>query len=282
MIGRFAPTPSGALHMGSLVAAMASYLAVPADGRWLLRIDDIDTPRNVAGSAERIIRQLDALGFQWHGEIVWQSRRLERYRSALDQLRRQDLIYACECSRKTLSGVADSGPQGIVYPGFCADKGLPEHGNALRVRVPDEDICFDDQCRGHICENLHDSTGDFIVRRRDGVYAYHLATVVDDADAGVTQVLRGADLLDSCGRQIHLQRCLNLPTPAYAHIPVIRNAHGQKLSKQNMARELDESEPLPLLLEAWRLLGQKALVEAPVSVAEFWSAARRFFDLAGC
>ncbi|RTZ58927.1 MAG: tRNA glutamyl-Q(34) synthetase GluQRS [Gammaproteobacteria bacterium] len=279
IIGRFAPTPSGALHMGSLVAAMASYLAVPADGVWLLRIDDIDAPRVVPGSADRIIRQLDTFGFQWHGEIVWQSRRLERYRSALDQLRQQGLVYACECSRKTLTGVAETGPQGIIYPGLCANKNLPEPGNALRLRVTDKALCFDDACVGRICENLNKTTGDFIVQRRDGVISYHLATVVDDADAGVNQVVRGADLLGSTARQIRLQHLLGLPVPDYAHIPLVVNAQGRKLSKQNLAPELDESRPLPLLLDAWRLLGQSPLTQGPDDVASFWVLARSAFDL---
>ncbi len=279
IVGRFAPTPSGGLHMGSLVAALASRLAVPPDGHWLLRIDDIDTPRVVPGSADRIIRQLTAFGFEWQGEITWQSQRFSSYERALRQLRDEGLLYACACSRKTLTGIAEIGAHGPIYPGICTDKNLDETNNALRIRVADQRICFDDQCRGRICENLRQDVGDFVVKRRDNIFAYHLATVVDDADAGVTQVVRGADLLDATCRQIWLQQKLNLATPTYAHIAIINNAQGQKLSKQNLARELDENTPLPLLLDAWRLLGQTPFAEAPVSLDEFWAMARAGFDL---
>lgn len=265
--------------MGSLVAAVASYLAVPPEGRWLLRIDDIDAPRVVPGSAERIIRQLEAFGFQWRGDIIWQSRRIEHYKDALQHLRDRDLLYACTCSRKELGAVANRGPQGLIYPGICADKHLDETNAALRVRLTTEIICFDDRCQGRVCENLKAEIGDFIIKRRDGIFSYHLATVVDDADAGVTSIVRGADLLDSTCRQIYLQRLLKHPTPEYAHIPVIKNPQGQKLSKQNLARELDESNPLTPLLDAWKLLAQKPFSEAPASVDEFWMLARAGFDL---
>jgi hypothetical protein len=196
-----------------------------------------------------------------------------------DELRRQNRIYACQCSRKTLSSVAESGPQGIIYPGICAARNLPETGNALRLRVPDENRCFDDLCAGRVCENLTRTTGDFVVKRRDGVHSYHLATVVDDADAGVDQVVRGADLLDSTARQRWLQQLLGLPHPQYAHIPVIVNAAGQKLSKQNHARELDENRPVAQLLDAWRLLGQPPLPDEPANPKEFWTLARPRFRL---
>lgn len=247
MIGRFAPSPTGPLHLGSLVAAVASWLfARRANGRWLVRMEDIDTPRVVRGSAEEILGALQRYGLEWDGEIVWQSRRTHLYEAALQRLRETNRVYDCACSRTELQRAA-SAPLGAeaVYPGFCRD-GLPagKSARAVRFRAPEETIAFDDLLRGHIEECVSARTGDFVVRRADGLFAYQLAVVVDDAEQGVTQVVRGADLLDSTPRQIALQRALGYPTPEYAHVPLVYGPDGTKLGKR------DGALPLPTLDEA--------------------------------
>jgi glutamyl-Q tRNA(Asp) synthetase len=247
LIGRFAPSPTGPLHLGSLVAAAGSWLfARRAGGRWLVRMEDIDTPRVVPGSAEEILAALVRYGFDWDGEVVWQSRRTALYESALASLRERGFVYDCACSRADLQRAA-SAPLGAepVYPGTCRD-GLPpgKSARAIRFRVPNEVIGFDDLVLGHVEEHVGERTGDFVVRRADGLYAYQLAVVVDDADQGVTQVVRGADLLTSTPRQIALQRALGYPTPEYAHLPLVVNPDGSKLGKR------DGALPLPSLDDA--------------------------------
>jgi len=247
VVGRFAPSPTGSLHLGSLAAAVASWLfARAAGGRWLVRIEDIDTPRVVAGSAEEILAALRRYGLEWDGEVLWQSQRIARYEAALTRLRELGLVYDCACSRADLQRAA-SAPLGAeaVYPGTCRE-GLPsgKAARAIRFRVPDEVIAFDDLLRGRIEEAVARKTGDFVVRRADGLFAYQLAVVVDDAEQGVTQVVRGVDLLDSTARQIALQRALGHPTPRYAHIELVTNPDGSKLGKR------DGALPLPTLDEA--------------------------------
>jgi glutamyl-Q tRNA(Asp) synthetase len=244
--GRFAPSPTGSLHLGSLAAAVASWLfARAADGRWLVRIEDIDTPRVVPGSAEELLAALQRYGLAWDGEVEWQSRRTARYEEALERLRAADLVYDCACSRADLQRAA-SAPLGAeaVYPGTCRN-GLPmgKTARAIRFRAPDDVIAFDDLLRGRIEENVARRTGDFVVRRADGLFAYQLAVVVDDAEQGVTQVVRGVDLLDSTARQIALQRALGYATPEYAHIALVTNPDGSKLGKR------DGALPLPTLDE---------------------------------
>lgn len=245
--GRFAPSPTGSLHLGSLAAAVASWLfARAADGRWLVRVEDIDTPRVVPGSAEEILSALRRYGLEWDGEVLWQSQRTARYEEALERLRASGLVYDCACSRADLQRAA-SAPLGAepVYPGTCRN-GLPEGkaARAIRFRVPDETIAFDDLLRGRVEEHVGSQTGDFVVRRADGLFAYQLAVVVDDGEQGVTQVVRGVDLLGSTARQIALQRALGYPTPEYAHIPLVTNPDGSKLGKR------DGSLPLPTLDDA--------------------------------
>ncbi len=245
--GRFAPSPTGPLHLGSLVAAAGSWLyAKRAAGRWIVRMEDIDTPRVVPGSADEILAALERYGFAWDGEVVWQSRRTELYEAALARLRERGLVYDCACSRADLQRAA-SAPLGAepVYPGTCRD-GLPpgKVARAIRFRAPNETIAFDDLLCGHQAENVAERTGDFVVRRADGLFAYQLAVVVDDAEQGVTQVVRGADLLTSTPRQIALQRALGYPTPEYAHLPLVLNEDGSKLGKR------DGALPLPSLDEA--------------------------------
>lgn len=247
LTGRFAPSPTGPLHLGSLVAAAGSWLfARRKGGRWLVRMEDIDTPRVVPGSAEEILAALERYGFDWDGEVVWQSRRTALYESALARLRERGFVYDCACSRADLQRAA-SAPLGAepVYPGTCRD-GLPpgKIARAIRFRVPNEVIGFDDRILGHVEENVAERTGDFVVRRADGLFAYQLAVVVDDADQGVTQVVRGADLLTSTPRQIALQRALGLPTPEFAHLPLVVNPDGSKLGKR------DGALPLPSLDDA--------------------------------
>lgn len=266
--GRFAPTPSGPLHAGSLLAALGSYLDAHAHGgHWLLRIEDIDPPRVRPGAADAQIRSLAAYGFEWDGEIVWQSQRLALYAEALNALR--DHVYLCACSRKTLAAHARSGVDGPVYPGTCRHAKHPPPG-AMRFIVPNTRIHFDDALQGHIGCDIARECGDFVLRRADGVVSYQLAVVVDDAAQGITHVVRGADLIASTPRQIALQAALNLPTPSYLHLPVLLDAAGDKLSKQTLAAPLDDRHPLPALLHSMRHLGFTP-PEPPASLSEFWA-----------
>ena len=242
--GRFAPSPTGPLHFGSLVAAIGSWLfARKAGGRWLVRIEDLDTARVVPGSEQEILAALEKYGLTWDGEIVRQSQRTALYDAALATLRARGLAYDCACSRAEIERAA-SAPVGAepLYPGTCRN-GLPpgRTPRAIRFRAPDEVIAFDDVIAGHIEENVAKQTGDFVIKRADGAYAYQLAVVVDDADQGVRQVVRGGDLLTSTARQIALQRALGLPEPGYAHLPLIVGQDGTKLGKR------DGSLPLPTL-----------------------------------
>lgn len=264
-IGRFAPSPTGALHEGSLVAALASYLdARVHGGQWLLRIEDVDEARTVPDSAQSIMQALAVLGLQWDGEVWWQSRRTAAYESACARL--GDHVFPCACTRREIAAAAtltasDGAP---VYPGTCR-AGLPagRTARALRLRVPDADdegsrICFHDRWMGDQCQDLAREVGDFVLHRADGFWAYQLAVVVDDAEQGVTHVVRGADLLDSTARQIHLQRLLGYVTPAYLHVPLVNNDQGEKLSKQTGARALDLSDPVRSLQSAAHFLGMPA------------------------
>lgn len=245
-IGRFAPSPTGPLHLGSLVAAVASWLSIRAmGGRWLVRMEDIDTPRVVPGSGDEILAALLRYGLEWDGAVVWQSQRLDLYEAALAQLREKKFVYDCGCSRAELQRAA-SAPVGAesVYPGTCRH-GLPpgKLARAVRFRAPQEVIGFDDRLMGRHEENVAEATGDFVVRRADSLFAYQLVVVVDDAEQGVTEVIRGADLLASTARQIALQRALGYPTPAYGHVPLVLNPDGTKLGKR------DGALPLPTLDE---------------------------------
>jgi len=267
--GRFAPSPTGPLHLGSLVAAVGSWLFARRDGgRWLVRMEDLDTPRVVAGSADEILRALERYGLTWDGEVAYQSQRIALYDDALNRLRAKNLVYDCGCSRAELSRAA-SAPLGRepIYPGTCRD-GLPPGrvARAVRFRTSHEVIRFDDALRGPMEEDVAAETGDFVVRRADGVYAYELAVVIDDAAQGVTQVVRGADLLPSTARQIALQRALGLPTPSYAHLPLVVNADGSKLGKRDGALplpSLDEKRITETLAFAMQFLGIEAALDTP-------------------
>lgn len=287
-VGRFAPSPSGPLHAGSLAAAMASYLdARVHGGRWLLRIEDVDEARTVSGAAREIETALQALGMHWDGPVLVQSQRKQHYRDACERL--GALVYPCACTRKEIAdsrlGVAADGA--AIYPGTCRHGLAPgRSARALRLRVPDpgqpdECIRFKDRWLGWQSQHLASEAGDFVLHRADGFWAYQLAVVVDDAEQGVTHVVRGADLLDSTARQIYLQQLLGYATPSYLHVPLVRHSDGEKLSKQNGASALDLTQPLPTLLAAARFLGLtgngetevKAEMTAATSVAAFWELA---------
>ena len=258
-VGRFAPSPTGPLHFGSLVAAVASWLdARAAGGRWHLRIEDVDAPRTVAGAEDAILRTLEALGLDWDGPVVRQRDRTARYEAALEDLRRGGRAYRCRCSRREIADYGLAGIDGIVYPGTCRPPPLPaDAAAATRFIAPGDEIAFVDRVQGRVSQRLAEDVGDFVVHRRDGLFAYQLAVVVDDADLGATDVVRGADLLDSTPRQIALQRALGFATPRYLHFPVATRS-GEKLSKQTLAPAIDATRGTPALLAALAFLGQEA------------------------
>ena len=275
-IGRFAPSPTGPLHAGSLVAAVGSYLAArSAGGRWLLRIEDLDPPREMVGAGDVIQRSLEAHGLYWDGPVLFQSDRLEAYRVALDVLCGRDLVYPCSCSRSELAATATSGAFGQIYPGHCRTGSRRRGGrHAWRVRTDDEVVVFVDRRIGRYGQRLAREVGDFVVRRADGLFAYQLAVVVDDAWQGVTEVVRGQDLLDNTPRQILLQRLLGYRQPAYLHLPLVCDALGQKLSKQTFAKALDDDRASDNLFAALTVLGMtppSALCVATVAEQLEWA-----------
>lgn len=262
--GRFAPSPTGPLHFGSLIAAIGSALqAHSLGGEWLLRIEDLDPPREMPGATDAILRTLEHYGFEWDGPVSYQSQRHEAYLDALAQLRRDGRSYRCGCSRKQIAEEAQRlGLPTGVYPGSCRSTAISRHQrHATRLLIPEGELGFDDPIQGHFSQQLEREVGDFVLRRADGLFAYQLAVVVDDAEQGITEVVRGSDLLDNTPRQIALQRALGLPTPRYLHLPVVLNAQGQKLSKQNLAPPLDDNRPLPSLWQALAFLGQQPPAE---------------------
>lgn len=251
-IGRFAPSPTGALHVGSLLTAVASYCDARANnGKWLVRIEDIDPLREVPGASSDILRTLDEYGLHWDGEAVFQSHRQDVYQAAIEKLQQNKHLFYCSCSRKQLADHA-------VYPGTCRSQRLQPDNIpcALKAIVPKENICFDDALQGRFCLHFGIDAGDFVIKRKEGFFAYHLAVVVDDAEQGITHIVRGSDLLDSTPYHLLLQRWLQVATPHYAHLPVLTNALGQKLSKQTFARALPRERRGELLLRILGLLGQ--------------------------
>lgn len=274
-MGRFAPSPTGPLHFGSLLAAVASFLAAKAHGgRWLLRIEDIDPPREQPGAADAIIRALEHYGFEWDGPVLYQSASADYHAAARDRLLAAGEAYRCACSR---SDLADSprGPLGTIYPGTCRT-GCDADEFAIRLKTTDSPVEFNDGLQGRQAQRLERESGDFVIWRRDGLVAYHLAVVVDDFEQGITEVIRGIDLLDSTPRQIWLQRRLGHPTPDYRHIPVATLADGRKLSKSTGATPVPLDAPAPVLVAAL-----SALRQAPpgglerASVPEIWDWAER-------
>lgn len=256
--GRFAPSPTGPLHFGSLVAALGSHLEARAhNGEWLVRIDDLDPPRVVPGAADDILRTLEACGMAWDGAVVYQSTREGAYRAALEELRIKGQVYACTCSRREIADSGIAGIEGYVYPGTCrGGVRAARAAHASRVLTHAEPISFDDAVQGRVEQSLEREIGDFVLQRADGVFAYQLAAAVDDAEQAITHVVRGADLLNSTSRQIYVQKLLALRTPAYAHLPVAVNERGEKLSKQTYAPPIDRLNPAPAMVRALRFLGQ--------------------------
>lgn len=284
--GRFAPSPTGDLHFGSLIAAAASYLDARAHGgQWLLRIEDVDKTRCVPDAADQIQRTLQAFGLEWDGEVMVQSLRDERYLEVLEQLAGKGLLYPCQCSRKQIAAAAShtASDGSLVYPATCRlpvqSRQLADFsvGSAWRLRVDDAQVvAFVDAIQSHQQELLGRDVGDFVLRRADGLFAYQLAVVVDDADQGITHIVRGADLLGSTARQIYLQQCLGYPQPRYAHLPLALDGEGKKWSKQRLAPALKPAEASHLLWLALRFLGQPVpagLDGAPVSELLAWGVA---------
>lgn len=254
--GRYAPSPTGPLHFGSVVAAVASYAeARSRGGTWVLRIDDLDRPRVVPGAADDILRTLEGLGLEWDGPVVWQSRRGPAYHAALHALRSRGLVYPCRCSRREIADSSVRGIEGYVYPGTCRG-GCRGPARAWRMNAGHAAVMFTDALQGEVRQDVGAAIGDYVVYRSDGQYAYHLACALDDAAQGVTHVVRGADLLVSTPRQILIQQALRLPTPQYAHVPVVLNSRGEKLSKQTQAAAIDARHANAALAAALRFLGQ--------------------------
>lgn len=287
-IGRFAPSPTGPLHFGSLVTAVASYLDARSNqGKWLLRIEDLDKPREVTGAAANILSTLEAYGFEWDGEVVYQSQRSVLYQYYLDQLIKQGLVYPCTCSRKEIADSSTrSGIDGKIYPGTCrAGCAHPERPKAWRICVDDVLIRFNDHVLGNYENAMARDIGDFVLKRADGLFAYQLAVIVDDYEQRVTDVVRGADLLNSTTRQIYLQQKLHLPTPRYLHMPVVTNEAGEKLSKQTLAQPLKFDTANIQLFNALSFLGLNPPTEIKNATLEMvwrwafehWSDTR--FDL---
>jgi glutamyl-Q tRNA(Asp) synthetase len=281
-IGRFAPSPTGPLHMGSLIAAVASYLqAKTHQGKWLIRIEDLDPPREIKGAADNIIKTLDQLGLEWDDQICYQSKRADDYADILDRLNNMDYVYSCACSRAEIHGTGTITPFGVRYAGTCR-QGISSRKTArsIRLKVPDKIMHFNDRIQGQYQQNLQRDIGDFIVKRADGQTAYQLAVVVDDAAQGITEIVRGSDLLDSTPRQLFLQQLLDYKTPEYVHIPVIVNPQGEKLSKQTGATAIDTDSAGTVLVHALCYLSQQppaSLQRAPIK--EIWSWAIEHWQL---
>ena len=291
--GRFAPSPTGPLHAGSLVAALGSWLdARQNQGKWLLRIEDLDAPRCIPGSDQEILRQLQSCGLFWDEEPTWQSIRQERYKKALECLNELQIIYPCACSRQSIAsalearGVITPRNQEMVYPGSCRpheilsypEKNSPLAEVAWRLALPaDLNIEFEDLALGKQSQNLNREVGDFVLRRRDGIFTYQLAVVVDDAEQVITHIVRGADLLNNTARQIHLQRVLGYGTPSYLHLPLVLDEHGEKLSKQTLASAIhteNAQQALQELRKAAKHLGLRDLPDGKeTSIAEWLLAA---------
>ena len=261
-IGRFAPTPSGPLHFGSIIAALGSYLqARKHQGKWLVRIEDIDQPRTKPGAEKQILKQLERLGMNWDDRILSQSKRTTLYQSALEKLDSESLVFPCSCTRKEIL----SNP----YPGTCRKSPVTIKTNpSYRLITNNSLISIKDRLQGVYSQRLETDVGDFIIKRADGLFAYHLAVVVDDAEQGVTEIVRGNDLLDSTPRQVYLQRLLGLPTPAYLHLPLAIDSAGNKLSKANEAEAANTNDPVVTLLQALSFLGQNPPTQLSSSTVE--------------
>lgn len=264
-VGRFAPSPTGPLHFGSLLTAVASYLdAKSHQGTWLVRIEDLDPPREMAGAAEQILSTLESYGLHWDGEITFQSERHHIYEDVIQTLLTRKQAFYCTCSRKQLS-LNTSQPN--RYPGTCREQhSPPSSAHSIRLKVDGSDLCINDALQGHYCQHLTKDVGDFIIKRKDQLFAYHLAVVIDDHWQQVSHVVRGIDLLDSTPRQCYLQQILNYETPQYSHLPIAVNNQGQKLSKQTFAKAIETTQSRQTLWTAMSVLGlqpPKALRQEP-------------------
>jgi len=276
-IGRFAPSPTGSLHFGSLIAAVASYLyARQQKGKWLVRIEDVDTQRCNEKASISIIKTLEAYDFEWDGEIIYQTQRNDAYQVALDSIK--EYTYPCSCTRKKLLATAPAGKFGYIYPEFCrngvmnSDRANKNH-LSIRLKTNADRVCFEDQCqKGRFCQNINEDIGDFILKRGDGLFAYQLAVVVDDAWQGISQIVRGADLYDNTPRQIYLQKILGYPQPDYLHFPVAIDRSGRKLSKQSLSPEILLTGKRANLIKALDFLGQAPpLIDHFSSLNDLWS-----------
>ena len=275
--GRFAPSPTGPLHFGSLVCAVGSYLqARSQSGQWLLRIEDVDKAREQPGAADAILRTLEAFGLLWDETVSYQSLRLSLYQTTMEQLQALEATYPCGCSRKDIQSRLNqsslNNEQAEQYPGTCR-AGLPpsKQARAIRVKTEPGELSFIDNVQGHFAQDLARDVGDFVLKRADGFYAYQLAVVIDDAAQGITEVVRGADLLDNTPRQIFLQRLLNHPTPDYLHLPIATDDAGAKLSKQTFAAPIDDRDPVPALRQALHFLGHKPPMDADLGDIWRWA-----------
>ena len=271
--GRFAPSPTGALHFGSLIAAVGSYLEAKShNGKWLVRIENLDKPREIPAASHEIFRALEILGMEWDHEVIYQDQRKDTYENIPTILNKRGLTYSCTCTRKEIADSSITGISGQIYAGTCRNNVQnKDRPGAVRIKTDNNIIEFEDSLHGLISQRLESETGDFILRRSDGIYAYQLAVVADDATQGITNVVRGADLLDSTPRQIYLQKLLGYSTPTYMHLPVAVNNQGEKLSKQTKATLLDISNPVKQLVEAVNFLGQESPIELlGNNVSSFW------------
>jgi glutamyl-Q tRNA(Asp) synthetase len=269
--GRFAPSPTGPVHYGTLIAAVGSYLqAKKNNGEWLIRMEDVDTTRKIDGADTDILRTLELFGFEWDGEVIYQSRQTEYYEQALEQLISQSLVFPCFCSRKQLAGSNSN-----IYPGTCRQRRLPEKNkHALRVIANNINIEFNDAVMGKQSQNIKQQCGDFIIKRRDGLFAYQLAVVVDDAMQNISEIVRGADLLDSTPRQIYLQQLLHYSTPDYCHLPLAVDATGNKISKSEGGSKINPNDRGKLLISVLEFLGQKPpadLLESNINDIWTWA-----------
>lgn len=281
-IGRFAPSPTGPVHFGTLIAAVGSYLqAKKNNGAWIIRMEDVDTTRKVAGSDKEILNTLEAFGFEWDNEIIYQSQQTALYQSALEQLLSQSMLFPCVCSRKQLAETNSD-----IYPGTCRnrqlaeDKLVEENEYALRLLARDVTIEFSDTVMGKQSQNIAQQCGDFVIKRRDGLFAYQLAVVVDDALQGITEIVRGSDLLDSTPRQIYLQQLLNYPTPGYCHLPLAIDKHGNKISKSGNATRVDIKYRGKLICKVLMFLGQNPPIDlSDSSIDDIWSWAIKHWNI---
>jgi glutamyl-Q tRNA(Asp) synthetase len=279
-IGRFAPSPTGLMHFGSLVTAVASYLdAKHHNGIWRIRMEDLDQPRVLHGSDKAITNSLHKHGFQWDDEIIYQKQRIDIYQTYLNGLNQKDMTYSCECSRKEIADSAASGTDGMIYPGTCRNKKLDINRHALRIKTKDTQISFEDKIQGVIQQNILKDFGDFILKRADGIYAYQLAVVIDDALQNINTIIRGYDLIGSTSRQIFLQQILSFPSMIYGHIP-IATLNQKKISKENQSLPVNNVNIKNNLVACLKFLGQDyKVIEKEKTLTNFWATAIQLWNI---